>query len=175
MLTQGERPDSPGPRDRGCGATRSRGPAPREGSGLRRGEARAQADSPNTHTTRGTTQMMTEAPAELNSIRLCRARTTLHALVRGMLAGSGVEIREREKELVISNPRDPDKGRIYINYTTGEVSWQRPVWEYFGRLQGYSQSPEADPDTEPTADVQTIIRALCGRDGDEVSGGDEVS
>ncbi len=80
-----------------------------------------------------------------------------------MLAGSGLDIRDLDKELVISNPRDPDKGRIYINYTTGEVSWRRPVWDYLGYLKGYAQAIETDPDTEPVTDAQTITRALCGR------------
>jgi hypothetical protein len=110
--------------------------------------------------------MVTPTPTELEAVRLCKARTTLHALVREMLTGSGLEIRDRDRKLVISNPRDPDRGRIYINYITGEVSWQRPVWTYFGHLQGYAQAPEADPDTEPVADAQAILRALCGL-GDE--------
>src|ERR1700683_2792026 len=72
--------------------------------------------------------MVTPTPTELEAVRLCKTKTTLHALVREMLTGSGLEIRDRDRKLVISNPRDPDRGRIYINYITGEVSWQRPVW-----------------------------------------------
>jgi hypothetical protein len=106
---------------------------------------------------------------DLDSVRLVRARNTLHALVRDMLTGRGLEIREREKALVISNPRNPDMGRIYINYLTGEMSWRRPVWTYCGYLKGYAQAPEADPDTEPPADAQTIIRTLCGDDENPAS------
>jgi hypothetical protein len=105
---------------------------------------------------------VTGTTAELDSIQLCKARSKLHALVREMLAGRGLEIRELETRLVISNPRNPDMGRIYINYLTGEMSWRRPVWNYCGYLKGYATAPEADPDTEPIADAQTIIRALCG-------------
>jgi hypothetical protein len=72
--------------------------------------------------------MVTPAPAVLDSFRLCRAMNALHAMMREMLAGSGLEIRQLKNELVISNPDNPDKGRIYINYITGEVSWKRPVW-----------------------------------------------
>jgi hypothetical protein len=106
--------------------------------------------------------MIAETAEDLDSVRLVKARNRLHALVRDMLAGHGLEIREREKALVISNPRDPDMGRIYINYLTGEMTWRRPVWNYCGYLKGYATAPEADPDTEPVADAQTIIRALCG-------------
>ena len=110
--------------------------------------------------------MATQPPGDLEAVRRCRARNTLLALVRDMLVGSGLDIRDRDKYLVVSNPRDPDQGRIYVSYTTGEVSWQRPVWEYFGHLKGYATAPEADPDTEPVADGQTIILALSGHRGD---------
>jgi hypothetical protein len=99
---------------------------------------------------------------ELDAVGLCRARNRLLRTVREMLVGSGLDIRARKKELVVSNPRNRDQGRIYINYTSGEVSWQQPTWNYFGHLQGYSQSSEADPDADPVADAQTIIRTLCG-------------
>ncbi|HEY1916310.1 MAG TPA: hypothetical protein VGH27_12120 [Streptosporangiaceae bacterium] len=95
---------------------------------------------------------------ELDAIRLLQARNRLLRTVRAMLAGSGLDIRDREKGLVITNPADPDMGRIYINYLTGEVSWQRSLWTYFGHLKGYAQAPEADL----VADAQTIIRTLCG-------------
>jgi hypothetical protein len=101
---------------------------------------------------------------ELRSVRACRARTVLLGVVREMLAGRGLDIRDREKDVVVTNPRDPDKGRVYINHATGEASWMRPVWEYLGHLQGYAQAPEADPDTEPVADAAAILRALCGSD-----------
>ena len=105
--------------------------------------------------------MAAQAPGELDAIRLLRARNRLLRTVRVMLAGSGLDIRDRDKGLVITNP-DPDMGRIYINYLTSEVSWQRPLWTYFGPLKGYAQASKADPDTDPVADAQTIIRALCG-------------
>jgi hypothetical protein len=110
--------------------------------------------------------MATQAPDDLGSVQALRDRNRLLSLVREMLAGHRLDIRDRDERLVITNPQDPDRGRVYINYVTGEVSWQRPVWTYFGHLQGYAQAPEADPDTEPVADAQAILRALCGL-GDE--------
>jgi hypothetical protein len=111
-----------------------------------------------------------QSPGDLQAVRSCRARNTLLTLVRNMLAGSGLDIRDRDKYLVISNSADPDQGRIYINYRTGEVSWQRPVWQFFGHLKGYASAAEADPDTEPVADAQTIIRALTGHHDDHRPG-----
>jgi hypothetical protein len=114
--------------------------------------------------------MVANTTDDFDSVRLVKSRNKLHALVREILAGRGLEIRELEKRLVISNPRNPEMGRIYINYLTGEMSWRRPVWNYCGYLKGYAAAPEADPDTEPVADAQTIIRALCGQDDpDEAS------
>jgi hypothetical protein len=73
-------------------------------------------------------QMMTRASAGLDAVELCRARNRLHSVVRAMLAGSGLEIRDRRRGLAITNPGDRDRGRIYINYVTGEVSWQQSTW-----------------------------------------------
>jgi hypothetical protein len=86
-----------------------------------------------------------------------------------MLAGSGLDVRDRDKYLVISKPGNSDQGRIYISYTSGEVSWQRPQWQYLGHLKGYASAADADPDTEPIADAQTIIRALSGRHDDSAT------
>jgi hypothetical protein len=108
---------------------------------------------------------MTQASDELPAVQLCQARNKLGAMARRMLAGSGLEIRDLERGLAISNPRDPDRGRIYISYVTGEVSLSRPSWDYFGYLQGYASALEADPDSEPVADAQAIIDALCGHGG----------
>ena len=105
---------------------------------------------------------MTQTSDELLTVRLCQARARLWATMRDRLAGFGLEIRERERELVISNPRDPDKGRIHINFATGEVSLKRTIWDYLGYLQGFAITLEADPDREPVADAKTIIGALCG-------------
>lgn len=108
---------------------------------------------------------MTQVPDELPAVRLCQARNKLMAVARTLLAGSGLEIRDLERSLVICNPRDPDRGRIYISYVTGEVSLTRTLWDYFGYLQGCASALEADPDSEPVADAQTIINALCGHGG----------
>jgi hypothetical protein len=76
---------------------------------------------------------MTSTPA----IDRCQAMTALRRQVGEMLAGSGLRIREQARELVITNPQDPDKGRIYIDYAEGQVCWTRTIWDYWGALEGH--------------------------------------
>jgi hypothetical protein len=104
--------------------------------------------------------MTTHRPRELTAIQICHARGTLRNIVGDLLRGSGLEIRELAHHLVISNPRDPDRGRIYIAYATGEVSHRLVTWDYFGPLHGYE--PDDDPDREPAVDAAKIIATLIG-------------
>jgi hypothetical protein len=104
---------------------------------------------------------MTNGPGELTSIQICRARSTLRQAVDALLHGHKLEIRELARALAISNPGDPDKGRIYITYATAEVSHRRVIWDYLGPLQGHE--PNRDPDREPGVDAATIIATLTGQ------------
>jgi len=103
---------------------------------------------------------VTAAPGELIMVRECRARNALCRQVRALLAGSGLEIRELARELVISNPRDPHRGRIHVNYKTGEVSWTMTVWDYWGYLEGYGGTPGSDPGGDTAVTASRIISAL---------------
>jgi hypothetical protein len=82
--------------------------------------------------------------------------------VRDRLKGKGLDIRELDRELVISVPGQPEKGRIYINLTTGEVSHRRVLWDYLGLLEGHGN--DRDPD-EPGIDADTIIHTLTRASG----------
>jgi hypothetical protein len=93
-------------------------------------------------------------------LELCHARGMLRQRVEALLRASGLEIRELASGLAIGNPRDPDRGRIHISYTSGEVSWKRMTWACLGSLQGYE--PDDDPDREPAVDAATIISTLTG-------------
>jgi hypothetical protein len=95
---------------------------------------------------------------EQTPLELCHARGVLHQQVNALLRGSGLEIRELAHHLAVSNPRDPDKGRIHISYASGEVSWKLTTWDYLGSLQGYE--PTDDPDREPPVDAGKIISTL---------------
>ena len=105
------------------------------------------------------------AETEVTAIQLCQTRSRLRRTVGDLLAGSGLEIRELERELVISNPRDPQKGRVYITYASGEVSLRLTIWDYWGYLDGYGRPLWADPDSEPGIEASRIIDALGGGAG----------
>jgi hypothetical protein len=104
---------------------------------------------------------MTYGPEELTWVQICRARGTLRRIVGELLRGSGLEIRELANHLVICNPRDPEKGRIYITYATGEVSHRLVSWDFLGTLHGYE--PDDDPDREPSVGAATIITTLTSQ------------
>jgi hypothetical protein len=101
---------------------------------------------------------MTHEPDELTWVQNCRARADLRAKVDDLLHGRKLDIRELAHHLSIGNPRDPDKGRIHIAYTTGHVSHRQVTWNYLGPLHGYE--PGDDPDREPGVDAATIITTL---------------
>jgi hypothetical protein len=101
-------------------------------------------------------------PGELTAVRECRARNMLCKQVRRLLAGSGLEIRELARELVIINPRDPHRGRIHVNYKTGEVSWSKTTWDYWGYLDGCGSAPDGSADGEAVIGASRIISALSG-------------
>jgi hypothetical protein len=100
---------------------------------------------------------MTNGPYELTWIQMCRARSALRQKVDDLLRGSGLEVREMANDLAVSNPRDPDKGRIYVKYASGDVSLKRVIWDHLGSLQGYEGD---DPDCEPGVDAAKIIATL---------------
>ncbi|HEX4101803.1 MAG TPA: hypothetical protein VHY21_14900 [Pseudonocardiaceae bacterium] len=104
---------------------------------------------------------MTHPPDELTWIQICRVRSHLHRAVAALLRGSGLEIRELANHLVIFNPKDPEKGRIYITYTTGEASRRLVTWDYLGPL--HTTDPDPDPDPEPAIDAAQIIAILTGQ------------
>jgi hypothetical protein len=92
------------------------------------------------------------------------ARSALRARVDELLRGSGLEVRELADQLVISDPRHPDSGRIYIRYASGDVSYRRVIWDYFGSLDGYELRDQ--PDHEPGVDAAKIIGTLAGQRAD---------
>jgi hypothetical protein len=103
---------------------------------------------------------MTSAPDEPGSASLQRIIDKGQAarLVEAMFDGSELTIRKLKRDLVISNPADRDKGRIYLEYATGHVSWTRTVSEHWGLLQGYE-----DEDGNPgRVGANQILTALCG-------------
>ncbi len=100
------------------------------------------------------------------AVRRVKARNETRRRVRAMLAGSGLRIREYDHELVITNPRHPEKGRIHVEYGDGAVSLVQTVWSFWGNLQGYETEDDGPGDG---ISVNQILDALCGSER-EVSG-----
>jgi hypothetical protein len=100
-------------------------------------------------------------PDEMTWVQICRARSELHRTVVTLLRGSGLEIRELAHHLCIYNPRDPEKGRIYIVYATGDVSHRLVTWDFLGPL--HVAEADDDPDREPSVDAAKIIAILTGQ------------
>jgi hypothetical protein len=95
-----------------------------------------------------------------DTLQALRTRNTLIAAIRAQLKGTGLDIRERENELVISRPGHPEYGRIYITYSRWEVSHRRALWDFLGRLDGH---PSSVPDAEQRVTMDTILRNLTGQ------------
>lgn len=61
-------------------------------------------------------------------------------MVTAILDGSGLTVRALKNGLVIVNPQDRDMDRIYIEYATGHVTWERTIQDHWGLLQGFEDS-----------------------------------
>lgn len=103
---------------------------------------------------------MTHPAGDKSVFQPIRARNTLIHTVRTLLKGTGLDIRELARELVISLPGHPEHGRVYITYSKGDVSHRRTTWHYLGRLDGHGPT---DPDTEPAVTTDKIIKVLSGQ------------
>lgn len=108
--------------------------------------------------------MVTPAASDNDFFARVRARNELVRTIRERLKGQGLNIKERDSELVISSPRQPEKGSIHITFATGEVSYRRTLWDYLGYLPGYGSG---DPD-ELGVDTDAIIATFtrCCQHGD---------
>jgi hypothetical protein len=104
---------------------------------------------------------MTQPDRDSSTIQALRARNTLVRDIKTGLKGSGLDIRERDTRLVITDPGHPEHGRIHVTYATGDVTHQRTTWEYLGQIDGHSPDP-TDPDAEPPVTPHKIIKMLTG-------------
>jgi hypothetical protein len=84
-------------------------------------------------------------------------QNTARRTVAAMLKGHGLAVRPLRNELVVSNPDDPQRGELRIEYATGHVSWRREVWQDLGPLEGYQASEPCD---ENHIGVDQLLTAL---------------
>jgi len=99
------------------------------------------------------------APDEESGAALRRIsdKTVARKRVKALLDGTGLRVRAMANELVVMNPHDPEKGRIYIEFADGSVSWERTAWSHLGHLQGYEDEVE---DFGPCVGKSEILTAL---------------
>jgi len=64
-------------------------------------------------------------------------RQRIRALVAGLTEGSGLRVQELDHELIISNARLPERGKVHVEFDSGYVSWERVTWDYWGELPGF--------------------------------------
>ena len=84
------------------------------------------------------------------------ARDRARRAVAAVLKVSGLRVRELTYELVITNPKDPDKGQVHVAYEDGFVSWERVVWDHWGQLESYAGA------NDQKVSVAEIIKILTG-------------
>src|ERR1700690_210884 len=85
------------------------------------------------------TDPTTPGPGESGPAGLRQARDALRAAVESLLDGHGLKIRELPHDFLVSNPREPEKGYVYIGIPDGHAAWKHTVWDHFGSLT------DADP------------------------------
>ena len=78
--------------------------------------------------------------SSVTNLEDARART--RQAVAELLAGSGLHLEELANELVITNPRDPEKGQVHVDFNDGYVSWEHVTWNYWGTLAGLTDTGE---------------------------------
>jgi hypothetical protein len=93
--------------------------------------------------------------------------------VAGMLKRSDLRIQELRAELVITNPMEPERGRIRVEYGDGFVCLEKTSWECLGNLEGYEDEEDG---TGTGVSAEQILRTLGGHQppGGHASGTDEA-
>jgi hypothetical protein len=84
-----------------------------------------------------------------------RAKT--RQAVAKLVTGSILRVQELPGELVITNPDDPGKGKVHVEYPDGYASWERQTWTYWGTLEGLRDTGEG------MVSNRTILDTLLGR------------
>jgi hypothetical protein len=57
--------------------------------------------------------------------------------VAELFAGSDLTVRELKHEIAISNPDDPEKGQVLIEYDAAHVTVEQMTFRYLGQLEGF--------------------------------------
>jgi hypothetical protein len=85
-------------------------------------------------------------------------RNSAERIVRATVHDAGLTVQALKNDLVITNPHDPEKGLVRVDYATGFVTWERPSQDFWGVLEGYQA--EEPPEDESTVTLATIVATL---------------
>jgi hypothetical protein len=61
-------------------------------------------------------------------------RGRVKQLVAKVVDGTGLQVRELTSGLVITNPRDPERGQVHVAFADGYVCWERFTWDFWGTM-----------------------------------------
>jgi hypothetical protein len=76
-------------------------------------------------------------------VRRTKDNLEVRRKVRAMVDGFGLQVQELKAESVISNPMEPELGRIRVEYSDRFVSLEKISWEFLGNLEGYEDEEDA--------------------------------
>jgi hypothetical protein len=99
---------------------------------------------------------MNAASGNSGDILYSEARDRTRRAVSELLKDAGLRVHELTYELVITNPRDLEKGQVHVEYQDGFVSWERVAWDYWGQLETIGDA------TDTKVSAAKIINALTG-------------
>lgn len=63
-----------------------------------------------------------------------RTKERITEAVARLVDGTGLHVQELPCELVITNPDDPENGRLHVDLEHGYMSWERVVWDFWGTV-----------------------------------------
>jgi hypothetical protein len=77
---------------------------------------------------------MTEGSGETGDAQTLDNKERIKQAVAKLIEGTRLQVEEFANELVITNPDDPENGRLHVDFEHGYMSWERVVWEHFGTV-----------------------------------------
>jgi hypothetical protein len=82
-------------------------------------------------------------------------------LVAKLVDGTDLHVQEMASELVITNPRDPERGQVHVAFADGYVCWEKVTWDYWGTIEGFAEAPSTKryPWDEGTGET-VVTRAM---------------
>jgi hypothetical protein len=64
-------------------------------------------------------------------------RERVKQLVAELVADTELQVQELANGLVITNPRDPERGQVHVAFADGYVCWERVTWDFWGTIEGF--------------------------------------